>query len=211
MYSFISNQSKTEFLQTIGIEYYPVTYKLSDGNVINVHIHDTCGQERFNAITESYYKKGDGILLVFDITSQKSFDKIKDYYVANIREKCKKNIPIILLGNKTDLDDKRVVSQEEAIDLAVNEEFVYKETSCLKNENVADAFETIIEIWNINNKQIIKNKTATPENENKIKEIYGEEQDEYTNDKDTSFSLSSRTNSYASVNIDNKKRKKKFC
>ena len=211
MYSFISNQSKTEFLQTIGIEYYPVTYKLSDGNVINVHIHDTCGQEKFNAISESYYKKGDGILLVFDITSQKSFDKIKDYFVANIREKCKKNIPIILLGNKTDLDDKRVVSQEEAIDLAVNEEFVYKETSCLKNENVADAFETIIEIWNINNKQIIKNKTATPENENKIKEIYGEEQDEYTNDKDTSFSLSSRTNSYASVNIDNKKRKKKFC
>ena len=207
MYSFISNQSKIEYLPTVGMEYYPVTYKLSDGNVINVHIHDTCGQERFNAITESYYKKGDGILLVFDITSQKSFDKIKDYYVANIREKCKKNIPIILLGNKTDLDDKRVVSQEEAIDLAVNEEFVYKETSCLKNENVADAFETIIEIWNINN----KNKTATPENENKIKEIYGEEQDEYTNDKDTSFSLSSRTNSYASVNIDNKKRKKKFC
>jgi small GTP-binding protein len=211
LYSFISNQSKIEYLPTVGMEYYPVTYKLSDGNVINVHIHDTCGQERFNAITESYYKKGDGILLVFDITSQKSFDKIKDYYVANIREKCKKNIPIILLGNKTDLDDKRVVSQEEAIDLAVNEEFVYKETSCLKNENVADAFETIIEIWNINNKQIIKNKTATPENENKIKEIYGEEQDEYTNDKDTSFSLSSRTNSYASVNIDNKKRKKKFC
>ena len=207
MYSFISNQSKTEFLQTTGMEYYPVSYKLSDGNVINVHILDTCGQEKFNAISESYYKKGDGILLVFDITSQKSFDKIKDYYVANIREKCKKNIPIILLGNKTDLDDKRVVSQEEAIDLAVNEEFVYKETSCLKNENVADAFETIIEIWNINN----KNKTTTPKNENKIKEIYGEEQDEYTNDKDTSFSLSSRTNSYASVNIDNKKRKKKFC
>ena len=188
------------------MEYYPVTYKLSDGNVINVHIYDTCGQERFNAISESYYKKGDGILLVFDITSQKSFDKIKDYYVANIREKCKKNIPIILLGNKTDLDDKRVVSQEEAIDLAVNEEFVYKETSCLKNENVADAFETIIEIWNINN----KNKTTTPKNGNKIKEIYGEEQDEYTNDKDTSFSLSSRTNSYASVNIDNKKGKKNF-
>ena len=140
------------------MEYYPVTYKLSDGNVINVHIYDTCGQERYNAISESYYKKGDGILLVFDITSQKSFDKIKDYYVANIREKCKKNIPIILLGNKTDLDDKRVVSQEVAIDLAVNEEFVYKETSCLKNENVADAFETIIEIWNINNKQTRKNK-----------------------------------------------------
>jgi small GTP-binding protein len=154
------------------MEYYPVAYKLSDGNVINVHIYDTCGQERYNAISESYYKKGDGILLVFDITSQKSFDKIKDYYVANIREKCKKNIPIILLGNKTDLDDKRVVSQEEAIDLAVNEEFVYKETSCLKNENVADAFETIIEIWNINNKQIIKNKTDI-EDERKVPQEEG--------------------------------------
>ena len=189
------------------MEYYPVTYKLSDGSLINVHIRDTCGQERFDSINEQYYKSADGVLLVFDIANKTSFDKIKKYYIAKIKEKCKIGIPIILLGNKTDLEDKREVSQEEAIDLSVNEEYIYKETSCIKNENVADAFETIIEIWNINN----KNKTTTPKNGNKIKEIYGEEQDEYTNDKDTSFSLSSRTNSYASVNIDNKKRKKKFC
>ena len=62
-------------------------------------------------------------------------------------------IPIILLCNKTDLEDKRQVSQEEAIDLAINEEFIYKESSCVKNENVIDSFETIIEMWNINNKK----------------------------------------------------------
>ena len=109
---------------------------------------DTCGHERFDALCEKYYKNGDGVLLVFDITNKKSFEKIEKYYVDKIKEKCKKEIPIILLGNKIDLEEGRVVSREEAIDLSINNEYIYKETSCVKNENVADAFETIIIMTN---------------------------------------------------------------
>ena len=112
-------------------------------------IYDTAGQERFNAINESYYQKADAILLVYDISNRKSFEQIRNYYCPKIEENCKKNIPIILLGNKADKENEREVSIEEGAELAVEHKFKFKETSCVKNENVADAFEALIEMWNV--------------------------------------------------------------
>lgn len=140
---------------------------MSDGSLINVHIMDTCGQERFDSINEKYFQKADGILLVFDISNLSSFNKIKNFYVKSIKEKCKAGLPIILLGNKTDLQDQREVSQEMAINLSIDEEYIYKETSCVNNENVADAFETIIEMWNIYNKE--KSQKSIKKTKSKIK------------------------------------------
>ena len=118
------------------------------------------------------------------------------------------------MGNKTDLEDKREVSQEEAIDLSVNEEYIYKETSCIKNENVADAFETIIEMWNINNKKYNRKSIKR----NKSKENLN------TENSRESFSLSERSYSFKkkinddddekeTIHLDKKKKKKKkkFC
>ena len=109
---------------------------------------DTAGQERFKSINTSYYRKADCCLLVYDISDKYSFDQLKDYFIETIKEKCKKNIQIILLGNKTDLEDKRQVSSEEGANLALVNNYIFLETSCLKNKNVADAFETLIEITN---------------------------------------------------------------
>ena len=109
---------------------------------------DTAGQERFKSINTSYYRKADCCLLVYDISDKYSFDQLKDYFIETIKEKCKKNIQIILLGNKTDLEDKRQVSPEEGANLALLNNYIFLETSCLKNKNVADAFETLIEITN---------------------------------------------------------------
>ena len=109
---------------------------------------DTAGQERFKSINTSYYRKADCCLLVYDISSKYSFDQLKDYFIETINEKCKKNIQIILLGNKTDLEYKREVSAEEGANLALINNYIFLETSCLKNENVAGAFETLIEITN---------------------------------------------------------------
>ena len=196
------------------MDYYSVVYKLSDGSLINVHIRDTCGQERYDSINEQYYQKADGILLVFDIADKLSFNKIKNYYIKTIKEKCKEDIPIVLLGNKTDLEDQREVSQEEAIDLSIKEEYIYKETSCLRNENVADAFETIIEMWNIHNK---KNN-----NQNTIKRTKSKGNLQKENPRTESFSLTERSNTFYKKNDDEdekeaihlnktKKKKKKFC
>ena len=106
---------------------------MSDGSVINAFIYDTCGQEKYTSINESYFKKADAALLVYDISNRESFEIIKQYYSPKLKEICQNKIPIILLGNKFDLEGKREVSLEEGIKLALDEKFKFKETSCLKN------------------------------------------------------------------------------
>ena len=109
---------------------------------------DTGGQETFNAQNKIYYKKADCILLVYDITNIKSFNACKNYYIAQINNECKKHVKVILLGNKTDLKDKRQVTQEMGINLAKANKYIFMETSCEDNYNVSDAFEALIEMTN---------------------------------------------------------------
>ena len=109
---------------------------------------DTAGQEKFDALNLSYYKRANGCLLVYDVTSKESFEKIKDYYVDKLKKNCKYIIKVILLGNKTDLKYLREVTQKEGADLAKENGFIFMETSCKDNYNVSDAFTTLIEMTN---------------------------------------------------------------
>ena len=125
-------------------------------------ICDTGGQERYKCINETYYKRTDAILLVYDISKIKSFEEIKNYYVSKIRESCSKNIPILLLGNKTDLEEIRQVTQEQGIELAKKENYEFQESSCATNLNVAGTFEALVERWNFENhknEKLKENKT----------------------------------------------------
>ena len=163
---------------TLGVPNYFNTFQLSDGPIVNVQILDTAGEEKFRAINSSYYKKSDCCLLVYDITRRDSFEELKDYFNEQIKEKCKKNIKVILLGNKTDLEDKRKIPSEEGASFALENDYIFMETSCLKNSHVADAFETLIELTynevskdknknSLNNCILIKN-----DNKNKKKKLY---------------------------------------
>ena len=111
----------------------------------------------YRALSFQYYREADGCLLVYDITRRDSFEEIKNYFCKQIREKCKTDIKIILLGNKTDLKNERKVSTKEGVKLAVENGFTFMETSCLENRNVADSFETLIEL--IHEKEIKKERT----------------------------------------------------
>ena len=147
-----------------GGEKYVTAFQLYDGTILNCMILDTAGQERFDALNTSYYRKADAILLVYDISNKKSFNKIKKYYINKIKENCIKDIPVLLLGNKTDKEDKREVTYEEGIALALEENYEFNESSCLKNKNVAGAFETLIERWNFENH---RNQSNLPRNNSK--------------------------------------------
>ena len=109
---------------------------------------DTGGQEKYNALNKIYYKRADCCVLVYDITNKKSFDECKNYYKKEIKENCKKNIKVILVGNKTDLENQRKISNKEGADFAKENGYYFKETSCENNTNVADTFETIIIMTN---------------------------------------------------------------
>ena len=93
---------------------------------------DTAGQERFKAINTQYYRGSDCCLLVYDITDKKSFEEIKKYYNQEIKDKCPKHVKVILLGNKTDLENERTISSEEASELALENNYIFMETSCLE-------------------------------------------------------------------------------
>ena len=123
--------------------------QLSDGSIVKLRLLDTAGQEKFNTITESYYKQADCCLLVYDITNKDSFDTVKNYYVPKIKEYCNQILKVVLLGNKADLEDQRQVPDTEGRDLALENGYIFMESSCADNYNVADAFTALVEMTNI--------------------------------------------------------------
>ena len=164
----------------MGFPHYFSSYKLSDGSVVNVNILDTAGTEKFRSLSAMYYRQADCCLLVYDITDEYSFGEIKEYFNDRIKELCKKNIQVILLGNKTDLEDKRKIPAEEGAKFCLENDYIFMETSCLKNTNVADAFETLIEITN---REMIKNRN----NNNNKKTILKINQIEDNNEKSSCY------------------------
>ena len=107
-------------------------------------INDITGEK--NALSEYLYGGADSCLLVYDITNLKSFDECKNYYNKKIKEICRKDIKVVLLGNKTDLEDKRQIIYEECFDFAYENNYIFMEISYLENEKVSDVFETLIGI-----------------------------------------------------------------
>ena len=147
-YRFLVNEFSLQKLATIGIENRFQCVQLGDGSIIKLRVMDTAGQELFNAINENYYQQADCCLLVYAINSKESFEKIKDYYVVKIKEKCKKDLKVVLLGNKTDLENEREVSKEDGRDLALANGYMFMESSCKDNYNVSDAFTALVEMTN---------------------------------------------------------------
>ena len=142
------------------------TFQLPDSSYVNCEVMDTGGQEKFDSLNRQYYQRADCCVLVYDITNKESFQQCKEFYKQEIIDNCKKDIKVILVGNKTDLENDRVISKEEGANFAEENKYYFKETSCETNSNVADAFETIIIITN--NDMIKDNQLNLEDNMNVI-------------------------------------------
>ena len=136
---FAEDSFSPELLSTVGIDYKIKTLEIKDKRV-KMEIWDTAGQERFRTITTAYYRGATGIMLVYDVTSEKSFKQINEW-LKLIDKHASENVVKILVANKCDVSgDKRVVSRERA--QAQADEFGLKimETSALSGLNVEDVF-----------------------------------------------------------------------
>ena len=136
---FAEDSFSPELLSTVGIDYKIKTLEIKDKRV-KMEIWDTAGQERFRTITTAYYRGATGIMLVYDVTSEKSFKQINEW-LKLIDKHASENVVKILVANKCDVSgDKRVVSRERA--QAQADEFGLKimETSDLSGLNVEDVF-----------------------------------------------------------------------
>ena len=146
---YIDDRFSTNYLSTIGIDSKIKKISMPNGEQIKVKISDTAGQERFRSIASNYLKKANGILLVYDITCHDSFSDINKWLQEiNINE-CTK--PMVLIGNKSDLNDNREVPKEEGMAFAKNvaKNIPFYETSCKTGENVDKAIMNLVnQIYN---------------------------------------------------------------
>ncbi|PAV21774.1 rab-type small GTP-binding protein [Pyrrhoderma noxium] len=126
------------FITTIGIDFKIRTIEL-DGKRIKLQIWDTAGQERFRTITTAYYRGAMGILLVYDVTDAKSFANI-DTWFANVEQHATEGVDKILVGNKSDWEEKRVVKTEDGQEKAKELGIEFIETSAKENTEVESAF-----------------------------------------------------------------------
>ena len=135
---FVHDTFSKDSKATVGVEFLSKTY-LINNEVFKIEFWDTAGQERYKSITAAYYKGAKGALIVYDVTTQSSFDNVNKW-CKEIREKAAKNINMMMIGNKTDLKDKRVVEPEMSQEKAKALSMAVMETSALDATNVKEAF-----------------------------------------------------------------------
>ena len=142
--SYITKSFDETSKNTIGLE---IAFKHveKEEHKIQIEIWDTSGQERFKAITNQYYKGANGAFVVYDITSEQTFKNV-DNWLEDVRSNAdNKNVPIILIGNKSDLAYIRNVQTDKGEDKARINQIPFLETSAHSLENIDKAFDQLID------------------------------------------------------------------
>ena len=136
---FAQNDFKTDYQLTIGVEFGAKNLEI-DNKKYRLQIWDTAGQENYRSITRAYYKNSVCALLVYDITNRDSFEHISSW-IEDCLAQSPKTVFMVLVGNKSDLSDKRKVTTEEGQQMAKNHNLIFFETSAKTGENVDKIFE----------------------------------------------------------------------
>ena len=191
---YVENTFNNLMTSTIGIEYHSKKITLPTGEEIEITIYDTPGQEQYNTITASVIRSAEGILLIYDITKQKTFDKLNKWF-NKIREIKGEDFPMVLIGNKCDLEEHRVIYRDEGEKLARENEIQFFETSCVDRTNIENSI--LILTYEIIEKQKKERLKALEEEEKEKKE------GKVINQSKIKFKLKNKK--------ENKKEKKKHC
>jgi small GTP-binding protein len=139
---FTRDQFNPASKSTIGVEFATKTMEVRGKNV-KAQIWDTAGQERYRAITSAYYRGAIGAMLLYDITTSLTFNSVPRW-LQELRENADPTIVVMLVGNKSDLQDNRAVTIEEGIGFSKSENLLFIETSAREASNVQEAFINLI-------------------------------------------------------------------
>jgi len=139
---YTQNEFTVEYMPTIGIDFRLKTIDVK-GKTVKVQVWDTAGQERFRTITHNYYRGAHGIALVYDVTQDGSFSNIRKW-IQDVRTYAEDSVNIVLIGNKSDLDNKRVIDKQRGQELADEYNIAFFETSAKSDQNVQEAFTSLV-------------------------------------------------------------------
>lgn len=150
---FADNTFTGSYITTIGVDFKIRTVDI-DGERVKLQIWDTAGQERFRTITSTYYRGTHGVIVVYDVTSGESFANVKRW-LHEIEQNCE-FVNRILVGNKNDAPDRKIVVTEDAQRFADQMNILLYETSAKDNVNVEEMFMAIT-------KQVLRSKKERQE------------------------------------------------
>ncbi|XP_067582240.1 ras-related protein Rab-3B isoform X1 [Pseudorca crassidens] len=131
------------FVSTVGIDFKVKTVYCHEKRV-KLQIWDTAGQERYRTITTAYYRGAMGFILMYDVTNEESFNAVQDW-ATQIKTYSWDNAQVILVGNKCDMEEERVVPTEKGRLLAEQLGFDFFEASAKENISVRQAFECLVD------------------------------------------------------------------
>ena len=148
-------------LPTIGFNTYRKNYSLPNGESIRIIFEDTSGQERYHSLSLNFIRKANGVVLMYDITQKHTFDTVSNW-CNQIWEYQKKDFPIILLGNKCDLENERQVQREEGEQIANEKGIKFLETSNKNGININESVKELVDM-------ILKKNSEPDENIKSVK------------------------------------------
>eukprot|EP00761_Pharyngomonas_kirbyi_P012870 gb/GECH01012897.1/.p1 GENE.gb/GECH01012897.1/~~gb/GECH01012897.1/.p1 ORF type:complete len:191 (+),score=55.73 gb/GECH01012897.1/:1-573(+) len=129
-----------------------------DEKVVRLDILDTAGQDEYKALRDEYMRMGDGFLIVFDLTNEKTFEETSGFRNQIIRAKDDPSAPMLVCGNKCDLESERAVKQEKAKSVTDEWNVQYLETSAFKRINIDEAFSELV-------RRVRNHKGSSPDNQ----------------------------------------------
>ena len=161
---FLNDEFDMNTKETVGVEFGSKNFILGEKeDIVKAQIWDTAGQERYRSVTKAYYKGAKGALLVYDITRKSTFENI-DSWLIDLRTNADKDILILLIGNKSDLNNTREISEEEARTKAEQYNIAFLETSAKTGDNIDKAFTQLIEEVYKANMSMIQSNVEIEEN-----------------------------------------------
>ena len=140
---YIDDKFDEKIKPTLAIDYKTKLIQKGD-ELIKITIFDTAGEEKYRHLIKNYYNGSNGILLIYDITNKNSFDNL-NFWLKELEKNCNlNNLYIYLVGNKSDLKKKRVVSYDEAKNFADLKKIPYIEISAKTGDNIDKLFNDFI-------------------------------------------------------------------
>jgi len=134
LFRFAEDSFTESYTSTIGVDFLFRKVDI-DGKMVKVQIWDTAGQERYRTITSAYYRGAHGIIMVYDVTQKTSFEHIEDW-LREVTQHASPSTIRVLVGNKADLVDKKVIATNDAEDFAKRLGIPFFETSAKNASNV---------------------------------------------------------------------------
>ena len=136
---YINGKFSDDFKATVGVEFGAKNIEINS-RIYRIQIWDTAGQENFRSIARAYYKNSICACIVYDITSRNSFNSVQSW-IDDCTKQTPRNILLLLIGNKNDLNDKREVQYEEGEEFAKKKNMIFLETSAKTGNNIDKIFE----------------------------------------------------------------------